>query len=234
MAKIFGLNGVLSGRQGATVFAVRNGENIARKYQPMVTNPQTAGQTEARAKLKLLSQLGAVMGGTIAIPREGTVSPRNIFTAINYPAVTYASNQAQITLADVKLTRSAVGLSVVNGERNGNTVSVQLSNSEPSLDSVMYVCVNKRNDNSIAVLESKAVNKGADSHFPTTFTADPAEEIVIYAYGIRNNTEKARVAYGNITSAPAETFAKLITSRTLTIADVTLTETRGVLLSVSA
>ena len=234
MAKIYGLNGVLSGRQGGTVFAVRNGENIARKYQPMVSNPRTEGQTAARAKMKLLSQLGAVMSGHIAIPREGSISPRNAFTSLNYQAVTFTNSQAQITLESVKLTRSAVGLSRLNVTRESNTLSVQLSNSEPNLDAVMYVLVNKRNDNSIAVLSSSIVNKGSDAHFPTTFPADPAEECVVYAYGIRNNTEKARVAYGNLTSAPSETFAKLIATRVLTVEDVTLTETRGLLVAASA
>lgn len=234
MAKIFGLNGVLSGRQGYTVFAVRNGVNIARKYQPIVSNPKSASQVEGRAKLKLLSQLSAVLGSNIAIPREGDVSPRNIFTKVNYPAVSYAGNQAQITLENVKITRSAVGLSRLIASREGNVLSVSLSNSENSLDAVMYVLVNKRNNNSIAVLASSSVPKGSDAHFPTTFPADPSEECVVYAYGIRNNTEKARVAYGNLTSAPAEAFAKLITSRVLTSSDVTLTETRGLLVNVGS
>ena len=110
MAKIYGLFGSMTGKVADVVMSVRNGEQIARKYQPIVTNPNTPAQVEARAKLKLMSQLSAVMASVIAIPRKGNVSSRNGFVKKNYQSLTYASQQADIALANVQLTDSVVAM----------------------------------------------------------------------------------------------------------------------------
>lgn len=57
MAKIYGLNGALRGRQGNNVFAVQNGTQIVRAYQPVVANPRTSAQQLVRAKFALAGKI---------------------------------------------------------------------------------------------------------------------------------------------------------------------------------
>lgn len=68
MAKIYGLNGVLEGKVGNTVFATVGGQNIARKYQPIVANPRTTAQVNQRAKVSLAGQISK---GVIPAAIEG-------------------------------------------------------------------------------------------------------------------------------------------------------------------
>lgn len=64
MARIYGLNGALRGRQGNNVFAVQNGTQVVKAYQPVVYNPRTMPQREQRAKFALAGKLSG------ASPRE--------------------------------------------------------------------------------------------------------------------------------------------------------------------
>lgn len=230
MAKIYGLFGSMTGKLADTVMSVRNGEQIARKYQPVVFNPSTPAQVAVRAKLKLLSQLSAVMAPVIAIRREGPVSARNLFTKENYGAATYADSQADITLTSIKLTRSVVALPVLDASnRVNNTVTVVLSRT-PSLDidRLVVAAFVKQEDNTLRFLSSRVVtNPGTLNDYSTEFDLGGTYEAVFYAYGVRDNTESARVAFGNMQALTAETVAKLITSRTLTESDITLTETQA-------
>lgn len=229
MAKIYGLFGSMTGKVADVVMAVRNGEQIARKYQPVVSNPNTAAQVESRAKLKLLSQLSAVMAPVIAMPRVGAVSSRNMFTKENYRAASYASNQADIALLDIKLTKGILAMPALNATREGTNVNVQLRNVVP-YDRVVYCFFVKQADDTLRFATSKVVSEpGVDGYFATdAFVSNlPA---VIYAYGIRDNNDAARAAFGNLEVVTAETVAKIIVSRTLKETDVTLTETVAIAL----
>ena len=128
MAKIYGINGVITGKLGAAVYAVRNGEQISRQYQPIVADPKTQGQIAARAKLKLLSQLSAAYAPIIAIKRKGSVTARNMFLKRNYEFANYAGQQADITLADVQLTNSSVSLAGFSVDRSGANMALELNN----------------------------------------------------------------------------------------------------------
>ena len=228
MAKIYGINGVITGKLGAAVYAVRNGEQISRQYQPVVGNPQTAGQIAARAKLKLLSQLSACYAPIIAIKRKGSVTARNMFLKRNYEFAGYANNQAEITLADVQLTNSAVALAGFSVDRSGANMSIELSEDMGnSLDRVVYVVVRKAGTQELVIAGSKVVEfaEGAGT-FPTTMPKVTGE-IVVMAYGIRLNTAAARIAFGNLSVPTAQEVAKLLVTLTNADTALTLTETRG-------
>lgn len=70
MAKIFGLNGVLRGRQGNNVFSVQNGTQVVKAYQPVVANPRTLGQREQRSKFALAGKFSS------ATPSDALVGMR--------------------------------------------------------------------------------------------------------------------------------------------------------------
>lgn len=236
MAKIFGLFGSMTGKLADTVMSVRNGEQIARKYQPIVYNPSSPAQVAQRAKLKLLSQLSAVMAPVIAIRGIGSVSSRNLFTKVNFPAVTYATDTASVNLPGIQLTSSAVGLGAVSASRNTeNIVAYFSSNEAPTdVDRVVYAMFAKGSDNKLRFVGSRsAVSTGPGSDWQVTFPLVNAE-VVILAYGVRDNTDAARAVFGNMQVISAEEVAKIIVNRVLTETDVTLTETRGVQLSASS
>ena len=223
----------MTGKLADTVMSVRNGEQIARKYQPIVFNPSTAAQVEQRAKLKLLSQLSATMAPVIAMPRQGAVSSRNLFTKKNFPLTTYSSETASIDIASIQLTSSVVGLGSVGLERVADGVIAYIVSYEAptDVDRVVYSMFEKGDDNKLRYVGSLVANSNDDNpgwqvKFPLRET-----ELVALAYAVRDNTEAARARFGNMQAVTAEAIAKLLVTRTLTESDVTLTETRGVQLA---
>lgn len=227
MAKMYGLQGVVTGKLANTVMSVRFGEQIARKYQPVVFNPSTSAQVEVRAKLKLMSQLGAILGPYIAIPRQGAVSPRNLFTKKNFPATTFSSGQADINLTYIALTDSAVAMPSITINRDGNTMNVTLGSAQNDLDRVTYIVAIKTGA-TMRVLDSRVVAKEGTGTFPAAFSVGSASNAIVFAYGMRDNTEAARVYFSSLQVLEAEHVAKIVTSRTLLSTDITLTETRVV------
>lgn len=233
MAKVYGLNGYLRGKLGNTVFAIRNGEQVSRQYNPNPMNPKSAVQTANRAKLKLLSQLGAALQPVIAIPRMGMVSPRNGFTQANYQYTAFAGENASIDLADIQLTKSSVALSGFSADRTSGTgIAVALNESvAASNDAVVYVVLRRSDAGKVAVASSLLVREaGADGTFAATLPYQDGD-IAVCAYGIRYNTVAARSAFGNLNVPSALGVAKLFASRTLTEGDATMTETRGLFMN---
>lgn len=60
MAKVVGLVGSASGKIGNVVYAVNGGLQIARVYQPVVSNPKSAAQRIQRAKANLIGQISKI------------------------------------------------------------------------------------------------------------------------------------------------------------------------------
>ena len=226
----------MTGKLADTVMSVRNGEQIVRKYQPTVFNPSTQAQVAQRAKMKLMSQLSAVMASVIAIPREGSVSSRNLFTKGNFPLTTYQNDQAEIVLSDVQITKSTVGLGAITGSRTTNGIEASLVpvTARGDFNRVVYALFAKGVDGRLRYITSRTATEfGQGAPWSVTFPLI-SEDVVILAYGVRDNTNAARAAFGNMEAITAETIAKLVVTRNLTESDITLTETRGVEVSVSS
>ena len=223
----------MTGKLADTVMSVRNGEQIARKYQPVVFNPSTEAQIETRAKFKALSQLSAVMGPVIPIRRKGMVSARNIFTSKNFQNVTFASDTATVNLSAVQLTTSNVALSNVNATRDAedDTIIKTLLTTPGNFNAVMYVAVTKNADGKLnvagSVLSTVRETPGT-GFFVGVIHTNSHEEVFVYAYGIRYNNDRSRTVFGDLTSASAATVATLLTSSTLVESDVTLSETKSI------
>lgn len=233
MSKVYGINGFLRGKLGNTVFAIRNGEQIARQYNPNPMNPKSATQTANRARLKLLSQLSAALQPVIAIPRAGMMSPRNGFTQANYQYTAFAGDNASIDLADIQLTKSSVALSGFSADRTSGTgIAVLLDESvAASNDAVVYVVLRRTDASKVAVASSLLVKEaGTDGKFAATLPYQDGD-IAVCAYGIRYNTVAARSAFGNLNVPSAIGVARLFASRTLTEGDATMSETRGLFMT---
>lgn len=235
MAKINPIFGKFQGKLGGNVFAIRNGEQIIREYNPSPQNPSTSAQVAARAKLKLLSQLSAVYAPVIAMPRRGAVSSRNLFVKKNIVLASYAENEASINLPSVQLTNSVVGIpQLVVSTTDTTTIDVSLGSLNVDVNRVIYVAFRKRTDKTMSLYSSIVVSEKGTSTAPFGGTMPYTNnELVIYAYGVRDNTDAARAMFGNIEATTGEQVASLITERRLTEADITLTETVGVQFKVS-
>lgn len=228
MAKIYGLFGSMTGKLADVVMSVRNGEQIARKYQPVVFNPSTPAQIATRAKLKLASQLSAVMSPYIAIRSQGPVSSRNLFVKENYRLLSYSENTASVQLEDLQLTKSVVSLPAISATNAGGDFSVQLATAATELSRVVYVAFVRTDDDKLRYNGSVAVtNPGTGGRFAGTLSALQDADSIVYAYGMRDNTEAARMAFGNMKVPTSVETATLIVTRNLTETDVTLTETRS-------
>ena len=111
-----GITGKLSGKMGSAVFRVRSGQQVVAQYNPIVKNPNTAGQQSSRAAFKLMSQLAAVMEkgmGSFIIKtkaEKGKPSKRNAFFEKNYGLITTADTAqgvvASIPMEQLQLTNS--------------------------------------------------------------------------------------------------------------------------------
>lgn len=230
MAKIYGLQGVLSGKLGNSVMAVRNGVQLVRQYQPIVANPSTPAQIENRAKLKLMSQLSAVFAPVIPLRRIGAVSSRNRFVSLNFIASAFADDAATIDMSAIKLTNSVVAIPNISATRVEGGIQVGLTNGVTDIDRVVYIEVRREGTELRLVGSVVQDDPGDNLEFFATLPASSVETFV-YAYGVRLNSDAARVAFGNLTLPTATQVATLLVSSSLLESDVTLTETRYVSLA---
>lgn len=238
MGKVTSLYGKTTGKIGSIVFATSGGETIAREYNPHVANPSTMAQVNQRARMKLMSQLSACLSPSIVMTKDGLVSRRNKFTKRNMRSC-YANNgTAQITYENVQLTEGSIGLPQiiasidVNGETGISELSVSLA-SAPAINvsRIVYSIFEKTDEGKLqllysAIAETRSVGS---AFFKITEPASPFEnkEIVIYAYGMVDTSEKATANFGNLNVQNGTDLAILVANRTISYEDYQFTQTRG-------
>lgn len=229
MAAKYYNNRIKTGKVAGSVFSVRYGEVIERAYNPIVANPNTEGQIESRAKMKMMSQLAAVFGGTIAIRRVGGASPRNLFVKANYPAATFADGVASVNMEAIQLTSGVLAIPSLTLERSNDGVMARLQGNVSSLDYVVYITMIRSDDNKLRLFNSKVVSEaGVDGAFQTAISTSQlgGYDLLVYAYGVRLNNEATRVRFESIVLDSAEAIVRLATQSTTSETDVTFTETR--------
>lgn len=234
MGKVVCLQGKARGKVGSIVYAVNAGQQIAREYQPVVANPSTAPQVENRSKLKLMSQLAAAYKGSIAIRKDGMKSARNQFISENYDKVAIVGTAANVNLNRVQLTKSNLGMGGFNADRSsGNKIAVALNeNMAANFDKVVYTAFRKDASGNLIALGSAVVNKDAkagDFAGELPFTQDA---VVVYAYGMKIDSERAKAAFSNMTAPSGEQVAKLIATSAEVAAGTTLSQTVGLTMMV--
>lgn len=233
MSKVYGLFGAMTGKLADVVMSVRYGEQIARKYQPIVSNPSTPLQVEQRAKLKMMSQMAAVMGPVIAMVREGAVSSRNLFVKKNIRNATYSDNTASIDLANIQLTSSVVGLPNITAVRGSGAIAASLDLTggvvlEPgSISRIVYNLFAVQDDGTIRLSASAVAQTAGDNNNWPVDLPLVSSRFLVLAYSVRDNTDAARALFGDIEVLTGATVASLIVQRTLKSTDVTLSETKG-------
>lgn len=96
MARIYGLNGILRGRQGNNVFSVQNGTQVVKAYQPVVSNPRTFPQQIQRSKFALAGKLSAVVpsGALVGLDGGNKRSRRSVFVGLIAKNATITTSQS--------------------------------------------------------------------------------------------------------------------------------------------
>lgn len=230
--KLYGITGTGSGKLGSSVFSVTAGEQIVRQYQPVVTNPSTSAQVNVRARLKLISQLSAVMNDVIAIPRQGVLTSRNIFIKDNYGKTYAANGQATVDLAAISLTRGGMQIPAVFAERNeGTSISVALaSKADQIVSRVIYIMFYRNAAGELQLSDSAVVETaGVNGTFPYELPWNE-KDVVVYAYGIFDKNAKATAKFGNYAVTTGTQVASLIADRKVSDSDYLLTKTQGIFL----
>lgn len=232
--KLHGIGGVGTGKLGSMVYSVRNGQQIVRQYNPIVANPSTEAQVAVRSKMKLMSQLAAIVAPVIAISADGLKTKRNEFISKNYPLSSFDDSQAQIDLANVQLTKSNSAMIDFEVDRSGGqSIAIHLKEDASNVfDRVVYCAIIRQNDGSLRLWDDVLVTEaGTGGLFPAVLPYT-GNAICVYGYGIRANNEDAKAAYANLKSDEAGKLAQIITSRNATLEAVTISETKGAVLEV--
>ena len=226
--KLNGFVGKGTGKLGSSVFAVSGGEQIVRQYNPNVSNPSTDAQVAQRAKFKLMSQVAADLTNVIAIPKQGLVSSRNLFVSKNIGLVTFSNDEASVQYPKLQLTAGTSSFPYLECEKVGANLNAALE-FEPSADvtAVVYIVCNVDENKQLRVVASKVVKEpGASMTFDTVFE-NISGQVVVYAYGIKNNSNEIIAGYGDYSIETASDVANLVLRNRLANGSGDLTHTSG-------
>lgn len=235
MGKSTAMWGKTSGKVGGLVYATSGGETIVREYNPNVANPSTTAQVDQRARMKLMSQISASLAPSLAIQKSGLVSARNKFTKINFSNSYALNGVAQVSYENLQLTEGNLGLPQIRaiGEilDNSRTVAAAFLD-EPSsnISRIVYCIFSKSQEGKLSYISSQIVSTRAATimgFFQATFRDVPAGDIVIYAYGMIDTSERATAQYGNLNVVDGSDIAKLVATRAISFTDYQFTQTRG-------
>lgn len=233
--KLNGIIGKGTGKLGSSVFAISGGEQVVREYNPVVSNPNTEAQVAQRAKLKLMSQLGAALAPTLGFAKKGLVSARNQFVSKNIELATYSGNQAVVDVADLQLTPSTIGFPAIEATTGGvGAIDVQLSSAAAAdIKRVAYFVYRQNEASQLEYVASKIVTEAGEGRtFPGSFNGITGD-FVVYAYGIKDNSVNATLRYKNYENVPEDTEAVLTVFSLFRTSDYGLTATSAVLVSVA-
>lgn len=230
------LFGKINGKIGSVVFSTSGGSIIAREYNPNIANPNTMAQINQRARMKLMSQLSASLSPVLAMTKDGLVSKRNKFTKLNFPASYALNGVAQITYENVQITEGNTSLPAIHlyGDVSGNTMALQMTMSEEpsaSINRIVYCVFRKSGEGKLeyvqSVINSVRTDPDSGEHFQSIIRNLPANEYVVYAYGMSDTSERATAQYGNLNVVTASDLARLVATRAISFSDYQFTQTRG-------
>lgn len=151
MGKVVGLIGSASGKVGNIVYAVSNGIQIARVYQPNITNPKSALQSAQRAKGNLAGRISSLTPATALFglgangrARRGAFLSQILRTAV----VTQSGSDynAKVADEDVLFSRGSVPLSVTFSSvtPTANVITITLNGYETAFSPEEYASMATR------------------------------------------------------------------------------------------
>lgn len=237
MGKVTSLYGKTTGKIGSVVFSTSGGETIAREYNPHVANPNTTAQVNQRARMKLMSQLSTALAPVIAMTKEGLVSKRNKFVKRNFINSQALNGTAQVSYENIQLTEGSLGLPQILGGLvdigDGDTEWQFYLASEPAanIKRVVWIAFLKTQEGRLQLITSEIISASNVKPFlwRPNWTPDQwmGYEVIVYAYGMADTSEKATANYGNLQVSNASDLARLVGTRTISFEDYQFSQTRG-------
>lgn len=226
----------------AGIVTYKVGETLlAREYVPNPANPKTEKQVQQRAKIKLLSQIAAVVRPIIAIFPSSGKSSRSIFARLNYPKITALSTTAEIDYTSVALTDSNRPITQVAKDIAFLTYGVRKLvglPEEPTEDikRVFYYIYTKTDNGKLQLLDYYLSEIRWTSRNPLFFCWANApfeidekgrakKDYVIYAIGMGDNSEQATDYWNSLEVDNLEFLGQLIAENIISANDFYFTET---------
>lgn len=234
MAVLKSIQGKRTGRVGELVYSVYRGVQIEKSAPATVVNPQTRKQVAQRAKMKLITQIAAVMSPVIAFRAEGTTSARNKFVSANFGQLFYSGDKASVILENLQLADGNAGLPAIVADRTDTTKLVVSLASAPSAEvvGVVYAVFRKSETGALELFDTRNVTEAGDQG---VFSADlryTADEIVIYAFGVLATSSSAKTVYYNFAVAASSDIASLLNEINYNQSALKYSKTRGVTMRV--
>lgn len=220
-----GIIGLGSGKLGSTISSVRGGVQIQREHRSSIANPSTEGQVTQRARIKLMSQLGAALRAIIAIPPMKLHTSRNLFSKANIGFVEVNDGVASIDYAKIQLTSSSFGCpSVIIARTRNADIQVNLSSdARGCCNAVVYSLVKVNTNDRLQVVDSVVVTDAGEEGFFNYVFPYIDGRLVVYAYGIRLNSAKARAKYAAYRVNNGRDVASLVICRKIASPDFRVT-----------
>ena len=221
------------GKLGNAIYAQVGGECIARQYQPVVANPSTTGQVEQRAKMKLITQLGAQISSNLAFRRSGLKSARNQFVSKNFPLLSYVNNEASINLNGLQLTEGnsyLPALTVSNLRASGFSAEIHTFTGI-TISRVVFIAYRVVNGALVQASRQIVTQPDANNIYKVTWPYKDYNGIV-YAYGIIDTSEKATAKFNEMLVNAEVSIAQLLANRSLNAQDYRFTATNSALFDV--
>lgn len=220
-----GIIGLGSGKLGSTISSVRGGVQIQREHRSSIANPSTEGQVAQRARIKLMAQLGAALKAIIAIPPMKLHTSRNLFSKANIGFVEVNDGVASVDYAQIQLTSSSFGCpSVVIARTPSAGVQVSMtSDARGCCNAIVYNLVKVNSNDKLQLVDSVVVTEAGEEGFFDYVFPYIDGRIVVYAYGIRLSSTKARAKYASYRINNGRDVASLVISRKIASPDFRVT-----------
>lgn len=211
MGKVVGLIGSASGKVGNVVYAVTNGIQTARVYQPVVSNPKSTGQSLQRAKANLAGRMSSFVPRTAIMGLASNNRLRRgefLRNVLNRATATNdgGSYVAKIQPADVLFSKGNVVLPVIvaNVTAASHLVSVVLSAPsttviEPNfyashLVRLVFMVFEHNSTNLVEVSTKMAIMPAQGSTATTSTQVAYAGDFDVFAFAIPMSTEDGSAA----------------------------------------
>lgn len=226
--KLAGIVGTGSGKLGSSVFATVSGQQIVRQYQPVVSNPATEAQTAQRAKMKLMSQLGAAMAPVIVMKKDGLVSARNKYIQRNIQNASVLQGTASVNVPNLQITDGVGNVGEVDAIFAANSVNVSISDIDPNAKRVVYILFRRNDDGTLSLFGSavKAVTGTPSDYLQHTFAAGP-QKSVAYVYTIADVDGRATARFEQYNVNDAIQVASLVAGRSINVDEYRFSGTAG-------
>ena len=239
MAKFYG-SIVKTGRVGGSVFCINRGTTIERQYQPVVSNPSTALQVEQRAKMKLASQLSAILAPELgAFGRDGMQSSRNLFVKdlFGREAIVYLNNKATLSRGQLRLTTGRINmLSSVTAVRQDATTTLRVAGAvrpeyQGSILGVRIVVIQAAGvagDEAATLTVNGATVVPENNSFTLDMQFNPNVTTTVLVYGFVPESEAAVTRYRSLVAQTGNVELSLDVVRRLVASGLQYSETSNI------